>query len=148
MPIPLVERSESYIANRIRIRVGSLSDVAACAEVSIGYTRKKPSIHLEVKLRGNPTSEETHRVCSMIEDRVRYLVPNSHVDINSQSVGIDDLGLVWSVVRELAEEEPGSRGAQNIHLSGVGGGLGVDCLLVASTRVAGRHLGPAEAQLK
>ena len=148
MPIPLVERSESYIAHRIRRRVGSLSDVASCAEVSIGYTRKKPSIRLEVQLRGNPTHEETHMICSVIENKVRHVVPNAHVDINSQCTRMDGAGLVWSVVKNLAEKEPGCRGAQNIHLSGVGGGLGVDFLLIAGTGVTGRLLGPAEAQLE
>jgi len=148
MPIPLVERSESYIAHRVRRRVKSFKEVADCAEVSIGYTRKKPSIHLDVTLKRNPTYEETHRVCSTIEDEVRHIVPNSHVDINSQPSGMDGARSVWKIVKELTETESGSRGTQNIHLSEVGEGLGVDFLFVTSARATGRHVGRIEAQLE
>jgi hypothetical protein len=148
MPIPLVERSESYVARRIRRRVRSLDDVADCAEVSIGYTRKKPSIHLEVILEGNPTYEKTHGICSTIEGVVRHVVPNSHVEINSQSSGIDDAGSIWKVAKEIAETEPGSRGAQSIHLNKVDGGLGVDFLLVANARATGRHLGRTKVDVE
>lgn len=148
MPIPLVERSESYIAHRIRRKIRSIDDVADCAEVSIGYTRKKPSIRLEVKLRENPTYEGTHRICSTIEGEVRHIVPNSHVDINSQSSGIDGAESVWKVVKVIGEMEPGSRGAQSIHLNEIGGGLGVDFLLVTNARVTGRHLGHTKEHLE
>lgn len=95
--------SESYFAHRIRRRIRSIGEVADCAEVSIGYTRKKLSIRLEVRLRGNPTFEGTHGICSAIEGVVRHIVPNSCVDINSQSSGIDGVVLVWKVVKEIGE---------------------------------------------
>ena len=136
MPIPLVERSESYIARRIRRKVGSLDGVADCAQVTIGFTRKKPSIHLEVKLVGNPSYEETHRFCSAIEREVRHLVPNSHVDIYSQSGETEGAEAIWKLVKVKGEEEPGSRGVQNIHLREMGGGLGVDLLIIGGARTS------------
>ena len=147
MPIPLVERSESYIAHRIRRRIRSLGEVADCAEVLIGYTRKKPSIRLEVKLKGNPAFEGTHRICSTIEDEVRRLVSNSHIDISSQSSGVSGAESVWKAVRDIGEIEPGSRGTQNIHLNENDAGLGVDFLFVRSARTSGRH-GGTEAQVE
>jgi hypothetical protein len=148
MPIPLVERSESYVSHRVKRRVRSLDEVADCTDISIGYTRKKPSIHLEVTLEGNPSYEKTHGICSTIEEAVRHVVPNSHIDIYSQSSEIDDAGSTWKVAKEIAEGEPGSRGAQSIHLSKIDGGLGIDFLLVENARATGRHLGRTRADVE
>jgi divalent metal cation (Fe/Co/Zn/Cd) transporter len=114
----------------------------------MGFTRKKPNIRLEVRLKGNPTHEETHRICSRIEGEVRHVVPNSRVDVNSASVELEDEEGLWSTVKAIAEKEPGSRGAQNIHLHEIDGKLGVDFLLPVSARMTGARARPAEAEVE
>jgi hypothetical protein len=144
MPIPLIERPESFVARRIRRKVRSLDGVADCAGVIMGFTRKKPSIHLRVSLRGSPGFEETHSICSTIEGAVRHIVPNSHVDIYSQSGGVEDAEAVWKAVKAIADGEPGSRGAQSIHLNRTDGRMGVDFLIIESARATDALAGHIE----
>ena len=129
MPIPLVERSEREIERSIKRRIGSLSGVAECKQVTMGFTRKKPNIHFHVVLEGNPSFEDTHIVCFRIDREVRKLVPNSRVVIHSEPVGMGDTVDVWKLVKKIADNEPGSRGVQNVHLKKNNGDLGVDIKL-------------------
>jgi divalent metal cation (Fe/Co/Zn/Cd) transporter len=89
-------------------------------------------------LKGNPDYEETHVICSRIDRQVRHVVPNVRVAIRSQTSALKDNDeAVWKVVKRIAEGEPGSRGAQNIHLNEVNGKVGVDFLLLeAGTQTA------------
>jgi Dimerisation domain of Zinc Transporter len=137
MPIPVVERSERDVANKIRRRVRTLEGVAECNEVTMGFTRKKPNIHFHVLLKGNPSFEQTHPLCSMIDREVRNLVPNARVVIHSEPSSTNDTTDVWKVVKRTAEGEPGSRGVQNIHLRDLSGKLGVDFNIQVSTAVSG-----------
>jgi len=94
-------------------------------------TRKKPRIYLHLQLKGNPDYETIHRICSTIEILVRSIVPNARIAIRSETAarGLDD---IWSAVKKIAEEEPQSRGAQNIHVKTEGEKLGVDFVLEVS----------------
>lgn len=137
MPIPVVERSDKEVANKIRRKVRTISGVADCKEVTMGFTRKKPNIHFHVLLKGNPSFEQTHPICSMIDREVRILVPNARVVIHSEPEGANDTNEIWKVVKRIADGEPGSRGVQNIHLREPAGELGVDFSIQVSTVVSG-----------
>jgi divalent metal cation (Fe/Co/Zn/Cd) transporter len=130
-PIPLFERSEKEVADRIRRKVKALRGVEDCKKVSLTFTRKKPRIQLLVTLEGNPSYEETHVICSTIDRQVRHTMPNARLAIGSETSSFkDDDEAVRKIVKRIAEEEPGSRGAQNIHLRGLNGKVGVDFLLL------------------
>lgn len=146
MPIPIVERSEREMAQKIRRRIKSLDMVADCKEVTLGFTRKKPNIHSHVLLRGGPSFEETHTICYGIDREVRGLVPNARVVIHSTQGMADDGRDIWKIVKRTAEEEPGSRGVQNIHLKKTDGNLGVDFHLQVSTLVTGNEANQLEAR--
>src|ERR1700758_383825 len=103
MPIPVVERSEREVANKIRRKVRSLAGVAECREVTMGFTRKKPNIHSHVLLRGNPSFEQTHPICSMIDREVRILVPNARVVIHSEPDAAGDTSDIWKIVKRIAD---------------------------------------------
>ena len=144
MPIPLFERSQSQIANRISRKVKTLRGVAD-SEVSMGLAREKPRIQLHVNLKENPGYEETHVICSIIDRQVRYMVPDARVDIRSETSELkDNAEPVWKTVKGIVEGEPGSRGAHNIHLNILNRGIGVDSVLLkASTQAApGRSSSP------
>ena len=98
----------------------------------MSFTRKKPHVHLDVWLKGNPGYEETHKICSTIEDEVRSIIPNARIGIRSGPSGVVQPDEIWSLVKSIAEEEPGSRGAHNIHFQNLGGKLGVDFHLEVS----------------
>jgi hypothetical protein len=134
MPIPLVEVSESHATRKITQRVRRLGEVVEC-DVSMSHTRKKPSLHLHVRLGGNPVYEEEHRICSAIESEVRSVVANARVSIRSEPAGTKDTGEVWRVVQDVAEGQPGSRGVQSIHLRDAAGRLGVDLAVQVSSQM-------------
>ena len=143
MPVPLVELSGKEIAHRIEKRARALKGVARCKVVSISSTRKKPSVHLHVVLRGNPTFEETHVICSMLGIQVRKVLFNVHAVILSESGGLENEGeIIGKIVRTIAEQESGFRGAQNIHVREIDGGrVGVDFVLHSgSAQVSARSL--------
>jgi len=147
MPIPLVERSDRELARKVRRTVQSLREVATCKEVTVGFTRKKPSIHFHVLLQGNPSFEDAHKICSRIDREVRYLVPNARVTIHSESSGTDKTKDVWKIVKRVGDAEPGSRGVQNIHLRKIDGTLGVDFSLQVSTLLTGKKAYEFESRI-
>ncbi len=132
MPIPLVEVSEKDAIRLIKNRVQAIDEVATLRSVTMGFTRKKPIIQLHVWLKGDPGYEQIHKVCSMIEMSVRHVVPNARVVTRSETGG-DDLDSIRSVVKKIAEAEPGSRGAQSVHMRILKEGVGVDFVLEVST---------------
>lgn len=139
MPIPLVERSDKEMARKVRRKVQSLAAVVDCKEVIVGFTRKKPSIHFDVILRGNPGFEDTHKICYGIDRAVRSLVPNARVVIHSESSETQAGKEVWKIVKRIAEGQPGSRGVQNIHLRNIDGKLGADLSLQVATVLGRKH---------
>ena len=147
MPIPLVERSDREMGHRVRRRVQSLPEVASCREVTVGFTRKKPSIHFYVQLHDNPSFEETHKISSKIDREVRHLVPNARVVIYSESSGTSKTKDLWKAVKRIADAEPGSRGVQNIHLRRVNGNLGIDFSLQVSTLMTGKKADELESRI-
>jgi len=149
MPIPLFERSGREVADRIRRSVKALSGVVDCNQVSMGFIREKPPIQLHVTLRENLGYEETHVTCSMIDRRIRHMVPDSRVTIRSETIGLNDNGdAILKIVKGIVEGEPGSRGAQNIHLIGLNGKIGVDLVLLeAGTRATPSHPSRAEIEV-
>jgi hypothetical protein len=147
MPIPLVERSDRELAAKIRRKIQSLAEVAECKEVTVGFTRKKPNIHFHVILRGNPSFEETHKICYGIDRAVRSLVPNSRVVIHSESSETKADKDVWKIVKKTAEAQPGSRGVQNIHLRNMDGNLGVDFNLQVTAAAKGKHAEELRARI-
>jgi divalent metal cation (Fe/Co/Zn/Cd) transporter len=134
--VPLLEPSRRETILRIRRRVLAVDGVRGC-EVHVQSSGKKPHIILRVVLEGNPGYEKTHRVSSMVDHEVRKVVPNARVTIGSESEtggAVEDSGL-WDLVKRVAEHEPGSRGAHNLHVENLGGGLGVDFHLEVSARM-------------
>ncbi len=95
---------------------------------------KKPYVRLLVSLDGSPDYEKIHRISSKIDHEVRRIVPNARVSIRSEpEVGArEENERVWELVRKIAEDEPGSRGAHNLHLQNLAGKLGVDFHLEVS----------------
>ena len=132
MPIPIVERSENEAIRKIKRRISLLKEVQECIDVRMSFTRKKPYVYVHVWLRGNPDYEGTHSVCSVIEDEVRSIIPNARVGCRSEPSGRVEPKDIWTFVKKIAEEEPGSRGAHNIHFQNLNGKLGVDFHLEVS----------------
>lgn len=126
---------------RIRRRVQALDGVKECVDVRMTFTRKKPHVHVYVLLKGDPDYDGIHKVSATIDHEVRSVVPNARVSIRSgPGEGGGEAEGIWELVKRIAEDEPGSRGAHNIHIQSTGGKLGVDYHLEVA---AGMSVGQA-----
>ena len=131
MPLPLVERSETEIAQRVKRKIESIKEVKGYHQVSVHITGKRVYVEMHILLDGNMTFEETHRIASNIESEVRGVVRNARVTIHTEPVGKGHENL-WEQVKEIAEGMSGSRGVHNIHIQDIDGKLGVDLHLEVS----------------
>lgn len=147
MPIPLLERSDKEMARKIRRKVESIGEVAECKEVTTGFTRKKPSIHFHIVLKGNPTFEETHRICAKVDREVRSQVPNARVIIHSESQDAGPTRELWKLVKRTADSMPGSRGVQNIHIGKTDGSMRVDFNLQVSKPILGQKSNDLDSEI-
>jgi len=104
-------------------------------DVRMDHVGKKPSITVHVLLDGNPGYETIHSISSKVDREVRAFVPNARVSIRSEpeSGSRGRYDSIWDLVKRIAEHEPGSRGAHNIHLQDMKGELGVDFHLEVSS---------------
>jgi len=99
------------------------------------YTGKKPHVRVRIILDGNPGYERIHGISSTADHEVRRIVPNARVSIRSEpEMGGKHEG-VWELVKRITDQEPGSRGAHNIHLENLDGKLGVDFHLEVSAGI-------------
>jgi len=143
LPIPLVELSHREIARRIEKRIRGVKEIGKCKVVSITSTRKKPSVHLNVVLKGNPNFEEAHAICSEAGTQVRHVLSNVDISILSESGGTKrQEGIVGSIVNAIAEGEPGLRGTQNIHVRQDNDKVGVDFILLRGSNLTATETMP------
>lgn len=97
---------------------------------------KKPHVRVHVSLKGQPDYEGIHKVSATIDHEVRKVLPNARISIRSDSgEGGGEAGRIWQLVKSIAEDEPGSRGAHNIHVQSFGK-LGVDFHLEVAAGVS------------
>ena len=120
LSLPLIERSEKEIRRTIKRKVESLRDVRDCHHISIRMVGKKYDVSLHVSLDGNLQFEDVHKIASSVESEVKSILPNARVMVNTEPVG-DNKKDIWRLVKDVAEEAPGSRGAHNIHIQEVDG---------------------------
>ena len=130
-----------------------MEGVKECVDVRMTFPRKKPHVHVHVTLKGNPAYDGIHKVSATIDHEIRTIVPDARITIRSDPGDRrDEAERIWQLVKRTAEDEPGSRGAHNIHIQNLGGKLGVDFHLevAAGMSVAEAHevAGRIERKLK
>lgn len=133
LPIPIVEPSEREIERRIRRRVRRVARVKDCKVIVSGG--KRPEVRLRVLLEGDPDNATVHSISSRLYEVVSSLIPNSRVLIRTEPESSRENEEAWEMVKRIADHEPGSRGAHNIHLRRTDGSLGVDFHLEVSSRM-------------
>jgi divalent metal cation (Fe/Co/Zn/Cd) transporter len=131
MPLPLVERSETEIAQTIKRRIEAIKEIKGYHQLSVHVTGKRAYVEMHVLLDSNLTFEETHRIASHVESEVKNVLRNARVTVHTEPVGKGHENL-WEQVKEIAEGMPGSRGVHNIHIQEIDGKLGVDLHLEVS----------------
>jgi len=134
LPLPLVERSEKEIAQIIRKRVETIKDVRGYHQLSVHMTGKRFYVEMHVLLDSNLRFEDTHKISSNIEREVKKVVPNARVTIHTEPLGASRES-IWRLVKETAEEVPGSRGVHNIHIQEIDGKLCIDLHIEVSANM-------------
>lgn len=131
MPLPLVERSESEIKQMLKRRIETMKEIRGYHQLSVRITGKRVYVEMHALLDNNLTFEETHFIASKLESEIRNVVPSARVTIHTEPLGKGHSN-IWSLVKEIADGMPGSRGVHNIHIQEIDGKLGVDLHLEVS----------------
>lgn len=129
-----MERSEKEVAQIIRRKIESIKDVRGYHELSVRITGKRFYVDMHVLLDNNLRFEEAHKIASRIERDVRSVIPNARVTIHTEPLG-NSRESIWNLVKDIAEEVPGSRGVHNIHIQTIEGKLCVDLHLEVSANM-------------
>lgn len=139
MPIPLLERSQKEIARRIRMQIEEIRDVRGCQQVSVRVTGKRLDINAHILLDNSLTFESVHKIVSEIEREIRKVVQRvARITIQTEPIGHSRTGIA-TIVTQIAERVPGSRGVHNIHIQKIGGKLCVDLRLEVSANITVKH---------
>jgi divalent metal cation (Fe/Co/Zn/Cd) transporter len=134
LPIPLVERSRKEIARIIKKKVQAMNDVKDCHQVTVRITGKRCDVDMHVSLDSRLRFEDVHKIASRIEREVKRVVPNARVTVQTEPHGHarED---IRALVKEIADEVPGSRGVHNVHIQKIDGALCVDLHLEVSANM-------------
>jgi len=121
----MVERSKEEIAQIIRKRVEGIKNVRSCGKVSVRMVGKRVDVNMNISLDSELKFEDVHEIISNVERRVKKVIPNARVTVQTQPLGSGQEE-VWRLVKEVAERVHGSRGVHNINIQIVGGKICVD----------------------
>jgi len=134
LPLPLVQRSKEEIARVIKRKVEGLDGVKSCHRLSVRVSGKRVDVNLRALLDSNLTIEESHKTALDIEKEVKDILPSARVTIDTEPFGNGQEN-IWKLIKEAAEETPGSRGAHNIRIQKINGKLDVDFHLEVSANM-------------
>lgn len=131
MPIPMVERSQSELAQIIKKRVEAVKSVRDCHQVSVRMSGKRFDVDMHVSLDRNLRFEDVHKISSYVEREVKRVLPNARVTVHTEPYGStrEDFR---KLIKEIAEGVPGSRGVHNVHIQEIDGRLCIDLHLEVS----------------
>lgn len=130
MPVPMIERSQEEITQLIRKKVEAIKGVRNYDQLSARMTGKRFEVDMLVSLDDNLRFEDVHRIASKIESEVKAVVPNAIVTINTEP--LTGQKSIWKIVKQVAEQVPGSRDVHNIHVQYIDRKLCVDFHLQVS----------------
>lgn len=135
MPIPLLERSPKEVSNQVKMAIEGLPDVKGCRQVNLRMTGKRLDISAHVLLDNSLSFEEVHRIVSVIERTIRASVQRiARITIQTEPIGHSKTGIA-TLISEIADKVPGSRGVHNVHIQKITGRLYVDLRLEVSANI-------------
>ena len=134
MPLPLIERSEREIAEKIRKKVEAMKEVKGVRQPIVRVSGKRIDVVIPVLLDSNLGWEESHRISLNVEREVTKEFPEARVTIHTEPLG-DGSESLWKLVKDVAEGTPGSRGVHNIHIQRIDEKLYVDLHLEVSANM-------------
>jgi divalent metal cation (Fe/Co/Zn/Cd) transporter len=135
LPIPLLERSSKELASQITTEIEGIPEVKGSRQVSVRMTGKRLDISAHVLLDSSLTFEEVNRIVSVIERAIRRKVQRyARITVETEPIGHSRTGIA-TLVAEIAEKVPGSRGVHNVHIQKIAGKLCVDLRVEVSANI-------------
>jgi divalent metal cation (Fe/Co/Zn/Cd) transporter len=134
LPLPLVERSKKEITEKIKRRIESVPGVRGIQQIDVRVSGKRLDVNVLLLVDANLKWKETHRLSAAAEKEVTSAYPTARVVVNTEPFG-NSTESVWKLVKEVAEEAPGSRGVHNIHIQRIDKKLYVDLHLEVSAEM-------------
>jgi divalent metal cation (Fe/Co/Zn/Cd) transporter len=134
LPLPLVDRSEEEIAQIIKKKVESIKDVKGVRQLNVRVSGKRVEVDMLALLDDNLEWEDAHRIALNIEREVIKGYPNARVTVHTEPFS-NGQESVWRLVKDIAEQTPGSRGVHNIHIQRIDEKLCVDLHLEVSANM-------------
>jgi divalent metal cation (Fe/Co/Zn/Cd) transporter len=135
MPLPLVERSPKEVAQLLRSRIEEVPAVKGIHNVEVRMTGKRLDVSAHVLLDSTLRFEDVHRIVSEIEREIRRNVQRSaRITVQTEPFGHSHPKIA-SLVMQIAERVPGSRGVHNIHIQKISGKWCVDLRLEVSANI-------------
>jgi divalent metal cation (Fe/Co/Zn/Cd) transporter len=119
------------MARAIKKRVEAISDVRDCHLVTVRVTGKRCDVDLHVSLDISLRFEDVHRIASKIEREVKRILPRARVTVQTDPYGHHRED-IRTVVKEIADKTPGSRGVHNVHVQRIDEKLSLDFHLEVS----------------
>lgn len=133
LPLPLVERSRAEIARSIKGKVERLRGVKGVSQLNVRLIGKRFDVGIRVLLDSD-VKLEPHEIALSVEKGVKSILPNSRVSIDTVRFE-NHREDVWRLVKEIADDTPGSRGVHNVHIQKIDGKLCVDLHLEVSANM-------------
>ena len=134
MPLPLVDRSREEIAEAIKKRVQTVNGIKAVRQLDVRVSGKRLDVNVSLLVDDNLTWENAHRIALIAERAIISEYPEARVVVNTEPFGIVEENL-WAIVKDIADDVPGSRGVHNIHVQRIEHNLYVDLHLEVSANL-------------
>ena len=148
MPLPLVERSPKEMAQLLRSRIEEVPAVRGIHNVEVRMTGKRLDVSAHVLLDSTLQFEDVHRIVSEIEREIRRSVQRSaRITVQTEPIGHTHPKIA-TLVTQIAERVPGSRGVHNVHLQKIGGKWAVDLRVEVSANMTVKQAHTVSEQIQ
>ena len=148
MPLPLVERSPKEMAQLLRSRIEDVPAVRGIHNVEVRMTGKRLDVSAHVLLDSTLEFVDVHRIVSEIERQIRRSVQRSaRITVQTEPIGHTHPKIA-TLVTQIAERVPGSRGVHNVHLRKIGGKWAVDLRVEVSANITVKQAHAVSEQIQ
>ena len=148
MPLPLVERSQKEIIQRIRSRIEEVPAIKGIRDIEVRMTGKRLDITAHVLLDSTLEFEEVHRIVFEIEREIRkHAQRSARITVQTEPVGHAHHKMAVRVA-QIAEKVPGSRGVHNVHLQKIAEKWAIDLRVEVSANMTVKQAHNVSARIE
>jgi divalent metal cation (Fe/Co/Zn/Cd) transporter len=130
----MVERSEEEVAKIIRGKIEGTKGVKSLHDLTVRMTRKRLDVSVHVVVDREQQLEDAHKIASDIESQVKDAFSNARVTIHTETTEGEGME-TWKLVKDIAQQVPGSRDVHSVHVQRIDEKLYVDLHLEVSANM-------------